>query len=108
MPDFPPRTEFLLLDTRIIPFVIFTIISKLDPRMACGLDGIAVIVLKKYSPELALVLSKFYNIGSQPFLPNDPFTVSQNVMPSFSKIVRLKRCIPNNMIYTECNPTKET
>lgn len=54
---FPQRTKFLLYAMHIIPSIVSAIIFKLDPRKACALDRIPVLVLTKY----ASVPSKLYN-----------------------------------------------
>lgn len=61
MPDFPPRTDFLLSDIHITPSTVSAIISKLDPHKACKLTGTLALDLNKCAPGLAHVLSKLYN-----------------------------------------------
>lgn len=59
--DFPLKSETVLSDKHRPSSKVSAIISNLGPQKAYGHDCMAVIVVKKSSPELVLVLSKMYN-----------------------------------------------
>lgn len=56
--EFPLRADLQLRDMRISPLLFSDIISKLESHKVIGCDGILVVVLKKYAPDLAPFLSK--------------------------------------------------
>ena len=58
---FPCRTNLKLYSISVTPKMVKKVIMNLDLSKASGPDGIPVVVLKNYGPELSYILAELFN-----------------------------------------------
>ena len=60
LPAFPSRTNLKLQKVSVTPKVVTKVIMNLDSSKASGPDGIPVVVLKNYEPEVSYILAELF------------------------------------------------